>query len=78
MLGQEQDGLAAEFESHQSFSGSLTNVNVWSYVLPSRVIKVYTRSCMIGSGNVYKWSDFIHGIKGNTALVIPSPCTPPE
>ena len=76
VLGQEQDGLQQNFETEQSFRGSLTNVNVWSYVLSPTIIKLYARSCLDGSGNVYQWSDFINGIKGNTALVIPSPCTP--
>ncbi len=76
MLGQEQDSVGGTFDSHQSFQGHLTNVNVWSYVLPASSIKIMSKSCLSGSGNVYKWSDFIHGIKGKAAVVIPSPCYP--
>lgn len=76
MLAQEQDSLGRSFDSHQSFQGSLTNVYVWSYVLPASIIKSMSRSCLSGVGNVYKWSDFIHGVKGKTAVVIPSPCYP--
>ncbi|KAL9965278.1 hypothetical protein ACROYT_G029053 [Oculina patagonica] len=76
MLGQEQDSLGGGFESHQSFQGHLTNVNVWSYVLSASAIRSLSKSCHTGSGNVYKWSDFRDGIKGKTAIVIPSPCSP--
>ena len=76
VLGQEQDSLGGNFDSHQSFQGSLTNVNVWSYVLPASTIKSMSKSCLSGEGNVYKWSDFIYGVKGKAAVVIPSPCYP--
>ncbi len=76
VLGQEQDSLGGGFEYIQSFQGSLTNVNVWSYVLSASSIKSLSKSCHTGSGNVYKWSDFRDGIKGKTAIVIPSPCSP--
>ena len=35
VLGQEQDSVGGGFDSTQSFQGTLTNVNVWSYVLPA-------------------------------------------
>jgi len=78
VLGQEQDSVGGGFQSSQSFQGSLTNVNVWSYVLSPHAIKFLSKSCLSGEGNVYKWSDFIYGIKGNTQLVIPSSCVPPS
>ena len=74
VLGQEQDGLGTGFDSSQSFLGFLTNVNVWSYVMSPNVIRAYSKSCRYGAGNVYKWSDFIYGIRGKPAIVIPSPC----
>ena len=75
VLGQDQDSVGGGFDSSQSFQGSLTNVNVWSFVLPASSIKSMSRSCLSGPvGNVYKWSDFIYGIKGKAAVVIPSPC----
>lgn len=76
MLGQEQDSIGGGFSSSQSFQGSLTNVNVWYYVLSASSINVMSKSCLSGTGNVYKWSDFIYGVKGKTAVVIPSPCYP--
>ena len=76
VLGQEQDLVGGGFQSFQSFQGSLTNVNVWSYVLSASAIKSMSMSCLSGVGNVYTWSDFIYGVKGKTAVVIPSSCSP--
>ncbi|PFX14849.1 Sushi, von Willebrand factor type A, EGF and pentraxin domain-containing protein 1 [Stylophora pistillata] len=76
VLGGEQDSLGGRFQSYQSFQGYLTNVNVWSYVLPSTTIRKLSKSCLAGNGNVYKWNDFIYGVKGKTAIVMPSPCYP--
>ena len=76
VLGQEQDSVGGSFDSRQSFQGSLTNVNVWSYVLSASAIKSMSMSCLSGVGNVYKWPDFIYGVKGKTAVVIPSSCSP--
>ena len=73
VLGQEQDSVGGGFDSSQSFQGSLTNVNVWSYVLSASLIKSMSKSCHSGVGNVYRWSDFIHGVKGKSAVVISSP-----
>ena len=76
MLGQEQDSVGGGFVSSKSFQGSLTNVNVWSYFSTASTIKNLSKSCLSGVGNVYKWSDFIYGVKGKAAVVIPSPCYP--
>ena len=65
VLGQEQDSLGGSFDSSQSFQGSLTNVNVWSYVLPASTIKSLSKSCLSGEGNVYKWSVFLHHQRKN-------------
>ena len=76
VLGQDQDSVGGAFDSSQSFQGTLTNVNVWSYFLSPDTIKSMSRSCLSGVGNVYEWSDFIYGVKGNTGIVIPSSCSP--
>ena len=76
LLLQEQDAVGGRFDSSQSFKGSLTNVNVWSYVLSASTIESLSKSCLSWMGNVYKWSDFIYGVKGKAAVVIPSPCYP--
>ena len=74
VLGQEQDSTGGKFQESQSFQGSLTNLNVWSYVLPESTIKEFYGSCRAGEGNVYEWSDLICTIQGNPRLVIPSTC----
>ena len=75
-LAREQDTLGGGFVVSQSFIGMLTNVNVWDHVLSPAEIERMSKSCLSGEGNVYKWSDFIHGLKGETRVVIPSPCKP--
>lgn len=74
VLGQEQDSTGGKFDQNQSFQGSLTNVNVWSHVLPESTITELSGCCRAGEGNVYMWSDFIYAIKGNPRLVIPPTC----
>ena len=74
VLGQEQDSPGGTFDQTQSFQGNLANVNVWSYVLPESTIKELSGCCRAGEGNVYMWSHFIYGIRGNPRLVIPSTC----
>ena len=76
VLAQEQDSPGGGFHSSQTFIGMLTNVNVWDHVLPIAQIEKMSKSCLSGEGNVYKWSDFIHGRKGKVELVVPSPCKP--
>lgn len=74
VLGQEQDSLAGGFSSAQAFQGYLANLNMWSYVLPATEIQKLSESCHAGEGNVYKWNDFIYGVRGKPAVVMPSPC----
>ena len=57
------------FDVSQSFIGMLTNVNVWDHVLSPAETERMSKSCLSGEGNVYKWSDFIHGLKGETRVV---------
>ena len=66
----------AKMDGRNDFDGMLTNVNVWDHVLSLAEIEKMSKSCLSGEGNVYKWSDFIHGLKGETGVVIPSPCKP--
>ena len=76
VLGQEQDTPGGSFDPNQSFVGLLNGVNVWKTVLSASEIQSLSTSCLSGSGDVYSWSDFRDGIKGNTGLVIPSNCSP--
>lgn len=76
ILGQEQDSLGGEFNAGESFQGYLVNLNVWSYVLPEHAINQQSgaQSCLLGRGDVFKWSDFRCDLKGDVRKVIPSPC----
>ena len=77
VLGQEQHDIGGRFEKDQSFVGNLARVNVWSYVLPKDAIITFSESCSSNLGirrDVYKWSDFMYGVKGCAAFEIPSSC----
>ena len=82
IVGQEQDPDAenkcgGNFDAKQSVQGFITNLNLWSCVLPAYSIKEMSQTCTRGQGDVLKWSaDFKHQIKGNTKVVVPSPCVP--
>ncbi|XP_078364406.1 neuronal pentraxin-2-like [Oculina patagonica] len=76
VLAQDQDKMGGRFQPNNVFRGLIGNVNVWDHVLSPSVINEMSKSCLAGEGNVYKWSDFLTGIKGNTRLVSPSPCKP--
>ena len=76
-LGQEQDAVGSQFDSNQAFIGTLSNLNLWSLILPVEKIKDLSKSCKQdwgGDGDVYKWIDFLYGIRGGTRIVMPSPC----
>ena len=77
MLEQEQDTLGGGFISRESFKGMLANVNVLSRVFTANEIRVLSKSCKAkNAGNVFKWGDFLYGVKGKAAIVIPYPCVP--
>ena len=79
VLGQDQDQLGGGFREEQSFQGMLSNVNVWSTVLPGTQIKEMSKACHVdewNDGNVFRWSDFLS--QGGARLVRPSPCKPVE
>ncbi|XP_073256623.1 neuronal pentraxin-2-like [Porites lutea] len=76
-LGQEQDAVGSRFDSNQAFIGTLSNLNLWSLILPVEKMKDLSKSCKQdwgGDGDVYKWIDFLYGIRGGTRIVMPSPC----
>jgi len=69
VLGQEQDSVAGGFSASQSFVGEMTSVNIWNRVIDHNEIASMSKSCLIGEGNVYKWSDFKPHIRGGVHLV---------
>lgn len=75
VLGQEQDSLGGSFTSAQSFQGLLTNLNVWDLALCPDTIARISKGCLYEEpGSVYKWSYFKYGVRGQSRLVVPSPC----
>ena len=73
-MGIEQDPPGV-FQPDQFFKGMITNLNVWDHVLLDEEIESSSKSCLSGEGNaIVKWADLIHGRKGKTKLIIPSPC----
>lgn len=78
VLGQDQDAFGSGFKKVDSFKGTLTGVNIWSYVVPPEKIKEMSKTCFRAEGDVYKWYDFKQRIKGKALLVTPSPCVPQQ
>ena len=79
IVGQEQDfenKRCGKFDYNQSFQGYMTNLNLWSSVLPAETIQEMSQTCSSEEGDVVKWSDFKHNLKGDTEVVVPSPCVP--
>ena len=72
VLGQQAGGL----NDAQAFQGFMSNLNVWDYVLCQEIVTRMSKVCLLGEGNVYKWSVFLHGVLGDPRLFIPSPCSP--
>ena len=79
-LGQDQDlddsgSCGGEFSSGQSFQGSLTNLNLWSFIRSVEKIQEMSQRCLLGEGDVLKWSDFKSNLRGQSLRVdIPAPC----
>ncbi|GCC29611.1 hypothetical protein chiPu_0008054 [Chiloscyllium punctatum] len=66
VLGQEQDQRGEGFNPAESFVGSLSQLNIWDYVLTTQQIKLLATACPddLKKGNVLAWPDFLSGIVG--------------
>ncbi|XP_078251223.1 sushi, von Willebrand factor type A, EGF and pentraxin domain-containing protein 1 isoform X2 [Rhinoraja longicauda] len=66
VLGQEQDLKGEGFNPAESFVGSLSQLNIWDYVLTPEQIKSMATACPedLTKGNVLAWPDFVAGIVG--------------
>ncbi|XP_069779037.1 sushi, von Willebrand factor type A, EGF and pentraxin domain-containing protein 1 isoform X2 [Narcine bancroftii] len=66
VLGQEQDQKGEDFNPAESFVGSLSQLNIWDYVLTPEQIKLLATACPedLKKGNVLAWPDFLSGIVG--------------
>nr|XP_015201270.1 PREDICTED: sushi, von Willebrand factor type A, EGF and pentraxin domain-containing protein 1 [Lepisosteus oculatus] len=71
VLGQEQDERGEGFNPVESFVGSLSQLNIWDYVLTPQQIKELASSCPeeLRRGNLLAWSDFLTGIVGRVKTI---------
>jgi len=72
VLGQEQDSVGGSFDARQCFIGEMTGVNIWDYVIGEQEIKLMSKSCLAGMGNVFQWCDFKPHVKGSVKIIKPS------
>jgi len=73
VLGQKQNVPGGQFESHQSFIGEMTNLQIWNSALSFYEINQLSLSCQAGHGNVLAWPDYINGSR-NVAVISLSSC----
>ncbi|MBZ3871168.1 Sushi, von Willebrand factor type A, EGF and pentraxin domain-containing protein 1 [Sciurus carolinensis] len=84
VLGQEQDIKGEGFSPAESFVGSISQLNLWDYVLSPQQVKSLANSCPeeLSRGNVLAWPDFLSGIVGkvkiNPKSIFCSDCPPLE
>ncbi|XP_017574246.1 sushi, von Willebrand factor type A, EGF and pentraxin domain-containing protein 1 isoform X1 [Pygocentrus nattereri] len=66
VLGQDQDQRGEGFNPVESFVGSLSQLNIWDYVLSPQQIRSLASSCPsdLQRGNVFAWPDFLLGVTG--------------
>ncbi|KAM6963084.1 adhesion G protein-coupled receptor D2 [Aplochiton taeniatus] len=57
IIGKEQDTLGGSFKKDESFSGNITQLNIWERVLSDGEIHSMEKECSpVSSGLVFKWS----------------------
>ncbi|KAF6127568.1 sushi, von Willebrand factor type A, EGF and pentraxin domain containing 1 [Phyllostomus discolor] len=84
VLGQEQDIKGEGFNPAESFVGSISQLNLWDYVLTPQQVKSLATSCPeeLTKGNVLAWPDFLPGIVGRVKVdsksIFCSDCPPLE
>ncbi|KAL8203032.1 UNVERIFIED_CONTAM: Sushi, von Willebrand factor type A, EGF and pentraxin domain-containing protein 1 [Gekko kuhli] len=70
VLGQEQDQRGEGFNPAESFVGSISQLNIWDYVLSLQQVKSLAVSCPeeLRKGNVLAWPDFLPGVVGRVKI----------
>ncbi|XP_060618494.2 sushi, von Willebrand factor type A, EGF and pentraxin domain-containing protein 1 isoform X2 [Anolis sagrei] len=70
VLGQEQDRRGEGFNPAESFVGSISQLNIWGYVLSPEQVKLLATSCPeeLQKGNVLAWPDFLPGVVGRVKI----------
>ncbi len=71
LLGQDPDNYLDAFDAKQSFVGEITDVKMWSYVLPGSKIKaVYSKNeFFVSKGDVFDWNTIKYETNGNVLVV---------
>ncbi|XP_052500473.1 sushi, von Willebrand factor type A, EGF and pentraxin domain-containing protein 1 [Budorcas taxicolor] len=70
VIGQEQDEKGEGFNPAESFVGSISQLNLWDYVLSPQQVNSLATSCPeeLSKGNVLAWPDFLSGIVGRVKI----------
>ncbi|KAJ6669489.1 hypothetical protein lerEdw1_000037 [Lerista edwardsae] len=70
VLGQEQDQKGEGFNPAESFVGSISQLNIWDYILSPEQVKSLAISCPeeLQKGNVLAWPDFLPGVVGRVKI----------
>uniref|UniRef100_A0A8D2Q1E1 Sushi, von Willebrand factor type A, EGF and pentraxin domain containing 1 n=1 Tax=Varanus komodoensis TaxID=61221 RepID=A0A8D2Q1E1_VARKO len=70
VLGQEQDQRGEGFNPAESFVGSISQLNIWGYVLSPEQVKSLATSCPedLQKGNILAWPDFLPGVVGRVKI----------
>ncbi|XP_066469620.1 sushi, von Willebrand factor type A, EGF and pentraxin domain-containing protein 1 isoform X1 [Tiliqua scincoides] len=70
VLGQEQDQRGEGFNPAESFVGSISQLNIWDYILSPEQVKSLAISCPeeLQKGNVLAWPDFLPGVVGRVKI----------
>lgn len=66
ILGQEQDEIGGGFQPTQSFTGDISEVNIWKYPLNENIINELSNCKILSDGNVNSWdveNIALHGAK---------------
>lgn len=59
IVGQDQDSYGDAFQWHQSFTGKISGINLWSRVVSHNEILRMSKICYTENGDVLKWPDFV-------------------
>uniref|UniRef100_A0A8C3IYM9 Adhesion G protein-coupled receptor D2 n=1 Tax=Chrysemys picta bellii TaxID=8478 RepID=A0A8C3IYM9_CHRPI len=58
IIGQDQDSLGGTFKEKESFSGNITDLNVWRRVLSEEQIERVRSCCLIDHELIFEWGSY--------------------
>ncbi|XP_064421536.1 C-reactive protein-like [Latimeria chalumnae] len=68
ILGQDQDTPGGGYQSHQSFSGEIADVNLWDYILSSHEIRAVYEGYYFPPGNIIDWENVKYTVGGDVKI----------